>query len=112
MEFHLPYLALRKSEKPISDSRGLRRSGRFIPTEQTVDGYEQIHEAHISLLVAGIDEWYWTAYCCVDRYFGSEDNIQFYLDNQFDAPIGGSERRTEFPVWNPREYSSLFSHKG
>lgn len=68
------------------------------------DGYEQVHEAQISFLVAGIDEWYWTAYCCVDKYFGSEETIQSYLDKQLDAPIGGYGRLTEFPVWNPREY--------
>ncbi len=104
MEFHLPYYALRKSPKPISDSRALRRSGKFVPSRQILHEYEQIHEAQISLLVAGIDEWYWTAYCCVDRYFGSEETIQFYLDQNLDAPIGGAGRPTEFPVWNPREY--------
>ncbi|KAI9875145.1 MAG: hypothetical protein M1830_008824 [Pleopsidium flavum] len=84
MEFHLPYYALRKSPMLISDSRAL----------------------HL-LLVVGIDEWYWTVYCCVDRYFGSEETIQFYLDQHLDAPIGGAGRPTGFPVWNPREYFLL-----
>ncbi len=42
----------------MSDLRGLRRSGTFVRNDQIADGHEQIHEAQISLLVAGIDEWY------------------------------------------------------
>ncbi len=104
MEFHIPYFALRKSTTPMSDPRGLRKSGTFVRTYQIGDDYEQVHEAQISLLVAGVDEWYWTAYCCVDKYFGSEKTIQSYLDQQIDAPIGGAGRDTALPVWNPREY--------
>ncbi len=104
MEFHLPYFALRRNKAPTLDPRGLRRSGPFVRVQESLKGYEQIHEAQISLLVVGIDEWYWTAYFCVDKYFGSEETPQFYLDNQLDAPIGGTGRSTIFPVWNPREY--------
>ena len=72
MEFHLPYFALRKNASPISDLRGLRRSADSIRTHQVAIGFEQIHEAQISVLVTGIDEWYWTVYCSVDNYFGSK----------------------------------------
>lgn len=88
---------------PTIDSRNLRRTGRFIHDCQAQADFEWFHEAQISLLVVGIDEWYWTAYCCVDTYFGSEEPITFYLENDLDAPTGGGRHMKE-PVWNPREY--------
>ena len=64
---------------------------------------EYLHEAQLSLLIAGIDEWFWTAYCLTDTYFGSEESIQFYHDNQLDA-LSGGEKSLKYPIWNPREY--------
>ena len=55
------------------------------------------------MLVTGFDEWFWTAYCCAETYFGSEESIQYYTDNQLDALTGG-EKSMLYPVWNPREY--------
>lgn len=104
MEFHLPYFALRKNASPISDLRGLRRSADFLRTLKIANGYEQIHEAQISVLVAGIDEWYWTVHCCVNNYFGSKEMIQYYVEKKLDGPIGEGGRSKDFPVWNPREY--------
>ncbi|MCJ1483151.1 hypothetical protein MMC06_003317 [Schaereria dolodes] len=105
MEFHLPYYALRQSAIPYRDSRPLRRCGRFITTRNT--GLpEYLYEAQISVIVTGFDEWFWTAYCCTDTYFGSEKNIHFYHDggpSGYDAP-GGGDRPNHDPIWNPREY--------
>ncbi|KAI9811173.1 MAG: hypothetical protein M1827_005624 [Pycnora praestabilis] len=106
MEFHLPYHALRKHTSPASDPRLLRRSGLFIPISQSSDRTEYFHEAQISFIVTGIDEWYWTAYCCADTYFGSEETAQFYLNEELDAPSGAGKSTTN-PVWNPREYFLL-----
>ena len=61
------------------------------------------HEAQVSFLLLGIDEWVWTAYCCVDTYFGSEPNHRTYHDDGVDAPTGGA-KYLNFPIWNPREY--------
>ena len=55
------------------------------------------------MVVIGYDEWHWTAYCCADTYFGSEETIQLYHERGLDAPSGGA-RPTHYPVWNPREY--------
>ena len=55
------------------------------------------------MAVVGIDEWVWTAYVCTETYFGSEETIQHYHENDLDAPSGGVRHRY-FPVWNPREY--------
>ena len=103
MEFHFPYYALRRSAAPLTDPRGLRRCAMFAADTLLSQENEYLYEAQISLLVTGIDEWFWTAYCCVETYFGSEETIYHYQDEHLDAPSGG-ERRARYPVWNPREY--------
>ena len=104
MEFHFPYYALRQYDTPRNDPRGLRRCGRFVNSQSRPSGKEYLYEAQISVLIRGIDEWFWTAYCCTDTYFGSEENLQSYYESGNDAAIGGVERPGWFPVWNPREY--------
>lgn len=103
MEFHFPYYALRESTSLLGDSRGLRRSNEFPGKGMSSRGKEYLCEAQISVLVTGLDEWFWTVYCCVDTYFGSEETIQYYHDEHLDAPSGG-ERFARYPVWNPRGY--------
>jgi len=61
------------------------------------------YDAHISFLITGVDEWCWTAYCCVDTFFGSEQSLDEYLACEDDGPIGGG-RSAFFPAWSPREY--------
>lgn len=67
---------------------------------------EYLYEAQISVVVVGVDEWVWTAYCCTETYFGSEESVDFYHERGLDAPLGGA-RPTHYPVWNPREYFLL-----
>lgn len=62
-----------------------------------------LYEAQVSVLVTGVDEWFWTAYCCAETYFGSEEPVNYYYENHLDAPSGG-EISSQLPVWNPREY--------
>ena len=101
--WNFPYYALRQDVTLKADSRGLRRSGYFIPSLEGPQNNEYLYEAQLSLLVTGVDEWFWTAYCCAETYFGSEESIQYYSDNQLDALTGG-EKSMLYPVWNPREY--------
>ena len=101
MEFHLPYYALRHGTSIKADARGLRRSGEFFC--RRLGSREHLYEAQISVLVTGVDEWFWTAYCFADTYFGSDESIQYYHKNKLDALAGG-EKSARFPVWNPREY--------
>jgi hypothetical protein len=63
------------------------------------------YEAHISLLVTGVDEWQWTAYFCVDTYFGAEESWEEYPSGNYgyDGPSGGWIWQ-KYPYWNPREY--------
>jgi hypothetical protein len=104
MEFHFPYYALRESATCITDPRNVRRCTVFPGKySRRTQSKEYLCEAQVSVLVTGIDEWFWTAYCCVDKYFGSEETLQHYYDGNLDAPSGG-ERWLDFPIWNPREY--------
>jgi hypothetical protein len=108
MEFHLPYMAVRDKREP--DPRRLRKSYEMLETLEMETGESQndsfYFQAQISFLLTGVDEWHWTAYCCVDRVFGSEKDPEWYISRQFDGPPGGG--RVEFlPVWNPREYFLL-----
>lgn len=112
MEFHLPYFALRRSPSPALDKRfyrqqgrdrALRQCGRLPPELEDPNSNEFIYEAQISVLITGIDEWFWTTYCFCDRFFKSEESVQTYHDWKTDAPTGGI-RPVKYPVWNPREY--------
>ena len=90
----------------LIDARGLRRCADFIPDRMTRGVSEHLYEAQISVVVTGIDEWFWTAYCCTDTYFGSEESVHYYHEHGLDAPTGG-EKSTDYPIWNPREYFLL-----
>lgn len=58
-------------------------------------------------MIVGVDEWFWTAYCLVDTYFGSESEYRDYLDKKALDPCSGGAKPLRFPVWNPREYFLL-----
>jgi hypothetical protein len=81
----------------------LRGSGEFITDPSVSNANEYLHEAQISFVIIGLDEWVWTAYCCTERHFGSEETIEFYSRRGYDAPSGGAIP-THYPIWNPREY--------
>ncbi len=95
--FHLPSYALREGPTRQIDARGLRRHADFIPDHSTPGISEYLYEAQISVVVTGIDEWFWTAYCCTDTHFGSEETVQYYHKNGLDAPTGG-EKSTVYPI--------------
>lgn len=63
------------------------------------------HDAQTSFLVAGTDEWFWTAYCCVDSFLGSE-SPEVYISYNDDGPSGCGKEEL-YPVCNPREYFLL-----
>ena len=67
---------------------------------------EHLYEAEVSVLLTGVDEWFWTAYCCVDTHFGSEESVEHYHERGLDAFTGG-EKACQLPIWNPREYYLL-----
>lgn len=105
LELHLPYFALRRSKYILQDTRKLRKSRTFLRADQQAvnEDHECIHEAQISFLITGVDEWFWTALCCVDSFFEAERPIDVLYQEQKDAPTGGM-RRSSKPMWNPRQY--------
>ncbi len=121
MEFHVPYMAVRDKleldprymtvqDKLKVAPRRLRTSYEMLETLEMEAKHTEndsfYHQAQISFLLTGVDEWHWTAYCCVDTYFGSEKDPEWYLSRHFDGPPGGGQ--LEFlPIWNPREYFLL-----
>ncbi|KAL9079867.1 MAG: hypothetical protein Q9157_001269 [Trypethelium eluteriae] len=118
LEFHIPFFSLRRG-RGLKDLRLLNdqpfRKSRSLPLPRNQKKNEEedfFHEAQVSMLLYGIDEWVWTVYCCVDTYFGTEPDHRTYHDGfeddlgmsyGVDAPSGGS-RELRFPTWNPREY--------
>ncbi|KAF2472112.1 uncharacterized protein BDR25DRAFT_221124, partial [Lindgomyces ingoldianus] len=67
-----------------------------------------VYEAQTSSLTLGPDEDFWTEYCFVDTYFGSEEKLHEYFSNcnpgeGFDPPLGGVGKM-DTPCYDPREY--------
>jgi hypothetical protein len=123
LEFHMPFYALRgadyssdardKAPNFMSKTRahsGKLRASQVLPLEfSSEEGKLYYHEAQISFLIYGVDEWFWTAYFFEDDYFkfNSKDSREKDWsgpDNRgIDAPIG-REHSLKHPVWNPRQY--------
>ena len=66
LEFHLAYYALRQYDSRIQDPQGLRRCRKFIFSRPASSLPESLHEAQVSVVIVGVDEWVWTAYCCTE----------------------------------------------
>lgn len=64
---------------------------------------ECIYEAQLSLILFGVDDFFWTAYFCGDTYFTGKPTTETYLENRVDAPSGG-QRTVDWPIWDPRYY--------
>ncbi|KAJ5759384.1 tumor suppressor protein LOH1CR12 [Penicillium odoratum] len=98
LEFHLPHYALRKNNQPLRDGRKLRKHRLF-----RLLGQDAIYEAQLSLIVFGVDEFFWTAYFCEDAYLRANNPIAEYLQDEVDGPSSGL-RMSQFPIWDPRYY--------
>lgn len=102
MEFQLPYLALRTG-KPVSDSRCIRQRHEMLKHNKPLREDLYYYEAQVAFLMTGYDEWHWTAYCCVDTFFGGEQTVTDYSRRGDDGPSGG-KMELDRQTWNPREY--------
>jgi hypothetical protein len=103
--------------------KAIRRSEEVIPLE--IRGYDPatlrptvedgsrdyIHEAQVSFMITGIDDWFWTAYSFVDIYFkgdGNTESVDHYSQTNPQTPpmdphsCGNYE--ADKPIWNPRHY--------
>ena len=115
MEFHLPYFILQHGTSSLRDDRAyqirgknrdLRRCRRIPTSLSSPDTPEFLYEAQISLLISGLDEWFWTAFFFVDTYFSSRQSLRSYHERGIDA-LRGEEGYVRIPVWNPRGYFLL-----
>jgi hypothetical protein len=113
LEMHIPFYALRTGERR-SDDRNIRGEASQLPLDEkgnppTTDTKEYYYEGVASVGVVGIDEWVWTGYCCIDTYFGKEEDWSKYPDSSpggkaaTDGPSGGTILQG-LPAWNPRQY--------
>lgn len=102
-EFHLPYIALKSQKRSLENPHLYRYFGPFSKATNNSREVPYFHEAQISFLVYGPDEFFWTAYCFVDAYFQSAESTKEYMENGEYAPTRGLMPVT-LPYWGPREY--------
>jgi hypothetical protein len=96
-----------------ADGSALRRSEESIPLhgsnqalDSTGDWHDYIYEAQISVMVTGIDDWVWAAYCFADVYFkgeGHRETVEHFSNLHLD-PHSCGNHPSDPPVWIPREY--------
>ncbi|KGO61614.1 tumor suppressor protein, LOH1CR12 [Penicillium expansum] len=98
LEFHLPHYALRRDDYRLQDNRRLRKHRLF-----RLSGQDAVYEAQLSLIVFGVDDFFWTAFFCEDAYFRASNPIAEYLQDEVDGPSSGL-RMSRFPIWDPRYY--------
>ena len=107
-EFHLSYVALRKAGAG-PDPRGVRAHVSMMETlEVDVGSAEELvcYDAQISFMIVGKGDDSWKAYCNVDTWFGSENNVETYLASDKDGPSGGARLASD-PWLHPKEYFLL-----
>ncbi|RDW64274.1 hypothetical protein BP5796_10776 [Coleophoma crateriformis] len=122
LEFHLPYYAWRSMQSEQMDSRkradrkALRRSEEVIHLD--VKGHDleidpelkdYIYEAQISVMITGMDNYFWTGYCFVDTYFKDQDDnrerVEHYCNSEQKLdPTSCGRMTADRPIWTPREY--------
>jgi hypothetical protein len=103
-------------ESMIQDPRKVRRSEEvmYLPIRghsslSSDDIPEYIYESQISVMVSGIDNWVWTAYCFVDVYFKGDthtEKVEHYSSDAINRmdPHSCGKHAADRPVWDPRKY--------
>jgi hypothetical protein len=103
-------------ESMIQDPRKVRRSEEvmYLPIQahaslSSDDVPEYIYESQISVMVSGIDNWVWTAYCFVDVYFKGDthtEKVEHYSSDAINRmePHSCGKHAADRPVWDPRKY--------
>lgn len=107
-EFHLSYVAIRE-EGAGKDPRGIRECVTMIEALTSSEGSTKdiiCYDAQISCMVIGKSNNDWKAYCNVDTWYKSEQNVETYFASGQDAPSGGARDASD-ACWNPREYFLL-----
>ncbi|KIV77011.1 hypothetical protein PV11_08851 [Exophiala sideris] len=117
LSFSLPYYAWRDSPEPCNDRR---RTKAHEPVRRFKDvsllSLEPdktpafLYEAQTSCVVAGFDEWSWTAHCLADTYFDGDagENVHQYSRDATDGvhtnPFCFGQTEAERPIHKAREF--------
>lgn len=122
LEFHIPFYAWRRCDRPIQDSRQkadgepLRRTKQLaflsMPTSKSdIDSFDYLYEAQISCTVTGLDNKRWVAYFFIDTYFENsteKESVLYYEEQRRHGmhgdPLTAGRHDAEMPIWTPREY--------
>ncbi|KAE9366670.1 hypothetical protein N431DRAFT_495096 [Stipitochalara longipes BDJ] len=111
-----PMRAMLNDSRELADGSPIRRSEEVmhLPNEghaspKSRDMPEYIYESQISVMVSGIDDWIWTAYCFVDVYFKESihtEQVEYYSSHADDRmdPHSCGKYAADRPVWDPRKY--------
>jgi len=98
----------RRNGKPLRRSEEVIHLEAHDQPEDDESMIDYIHEAQISIMIAGIDDWFWTAYCFVDVYFKDEENSELVhrlsTSSRPMDPHTCSKYDLDRPIWNPRHY--------
>lgn len=115
LELHLPLFLLRKSKPPESCTKMNSRPARqwtelsFLKLDtpkshsQAPEEVWGIHEAEISYVVTGSDDWRWIGYAFVDTELDGLLTDLSDDDLSFDRVAAG-EIQANFPLWRPRDH--------
>ena len=107
---HVDRQPIRRSEEVIRlEIKGHDHTASYAEDDDGTRDY--IHEAQISVMITGIDDWFWTAYSFVDIYFKDESNtesVDYYsrtdpLRPPMDPHSCGNYEADQ-PIWNPRHF--------
>ena len=84
---------------------------KLVSYEDLPTAPEYIYESQLSVMVTGIDDWVWAAYCLVDVYFKGQEhceNVEYYYDARERKlrkdPHSCGKHPADLPIWDPREY--------
>jgi len=91
--------------KPLRQSRRVEYLDQQHHKKSSTGQIDCIYDAQLSVLVTGLDDWFWTAYSFVDTYFkGSShsEGVEHYYENVTDPHSCGTHP-PDRPFWLPRD---------
>jgi len=116
LDLHLPFFLLTKSTPPEQSVGKVNTKPRrrwidmsFLKMDTSESQNREpkevwgIHEAQISCVVAGSDDWRWVGYGFVDTEIDGFLTDLSKDDLSFDR-IAAGELEANFPIWRPRDY--------
>lgn len=69
---------------------------------------DYLHQAQISVMITGIDDWFWTGYCFADTHFkadGHNESVEHYANQRTQMdPFSCGKGDINLPIWLPRHY--------